>query len=118
MSMSSISSLVLTSEISSITFVMVEGSGNNENRETGCDMLMRCSMGFSGYGSHLNGDILIGKYRSNTIYIFCQDGMNNPLCLENSFGNLDRVFSVFNEEKILENIGGEGEHFISESKKY
>ena len=34
--------------------------------------------------------------------------MSNPLCLENSFGNLGRVLSVFNEEKIQEGEGGEG----------
>ena len=34
--------------------------------------------------------------------------MSNPLCLENSFGNLGRVLSVFNEEKIQEKIGGRG----------
>ena len=71
-------------------------------------MLMRCSMGFTGYESHLNRDILTGKYRSNTIHIFCQDGMNNPLCLKNSFENLGRVFSVFNKEKFQEKIGGGG----------
>ena len=42
--------------------------------------------------------------------------MNNPLCLENSFGNLGRVLSVFNEEKIQEKIGVG--HVISEYKKY
>ena len=34
--------------------------------------------------------------------------MSNPLCLENSFGNLARVLSVFNEEKIQEKIRGRG----------
>ena len=42
--------------------------------------------------------------------------MNNPLCLENSFGNLSRVFSVFNEEKVQEKIGVG--NIISECKKY
>ena len=32
--------------------------------------------------------------------------MNNPQCLENSFGNLGRELSVFNEKKIQEKIGG------------
>ena len=41
------------------------------------------------------------------LYIFfVRDGMNNALCLENSFGNLGRVLSVFNEEKIQKKIRG------------
>ena len=68
-------------------------------------MLMGCSRGFNGYGSHLNENIVIGKHRSNTIDIFLRDRMNNPLCLENLFGNLNRVLLVFNEEKIQEEIG-------------
>ena len=31
--------------------------------------------------------------------------MNDPLCKENSFGNLSRVPLVFNQEKIQEQIG-------------
>ena len=33
---------------------------------------------------------------------FLRDGMNDPLSLENSFGNLGRVPPLFNEEKIQE----------------
>ena len=31
---------------------------------------------------------------------FMRDGMNDPLCLEDSFGNLARILPVLNEEKI------------------
>ena len=31
--------------------------------------------------------------------------MNDPLCLEDSFGNLARISPVFNEEKIQEQMG-------------
>ena len=47
MFISSISSLALTSNISFITFVMVEGSRKSENRGRGCDLLT-FSRGFSG----------------------------------------------------------------------
>ena len=40
--------------------------------------------------------------------------MNNPLHLEDSFGNLARVLSVFHEEKIQEQIGG---HVVSKCKE-
>ena len=36
---------------------------------------------------------------------FLRDGMNNPLCLEDSFGNLASFFSVFHEEKTQKQIG-------------
>ena len=68
-------------------------------------MLMGCSSGFNGYRSHLNENIVIGKHRSNTTDIFLRDRINNRLCLENLFGNLNRVLPVFNEEKIQEEIG-------------
>ena len=45
---------------------------------------------------------------------FLMDGMNDPLCLENSFRNLGRVAPVFNEEKIHWQIGG---HVVSECKE-
>ena len=84
-----------------------------EERKRGrvCNMLMRCSRSFSGYGSHLNGDILIGKCRSN---FFLEAGMNDPQSLKNSFGNLGRVLPVFNEKKIQEHIRG---HVVSECKE-
>ena len=112
--MSSISSLALTSKISSIIFVMMEGSLNNENRETGCNMLMRCSMGFSGYGSHLNRDILIGKYRSNTIYIV----IPYTHCVWRILlGILVGYFRYLMKRKFRKGRGERG-HVISECKKY
>ena len=39
--------------------------------------------------------------------------MNDPLCLENSFGSLARILPVFNEEKIQEQMGG---HVVSKCK--
>ena len=36
---------------------------------------------------------------------FLRDGMNDPLYLEDSFGNLARVLPVFNEEKIQQHRG-------------
>ena len=45
---------------------------------------------------------------------FFKDGINDPLCLEDSFGNLAKVFPVFNEEKIQEQIGG---HVVSNCKE-
>ena len=70
-------------------------------------MLIRCSRSFSKYGSHLNGDIYIREYRSNTIDISCSGIKRLTLCiLENSFGKLGRVHPIFNEEKIQEKLGG------------
>ena len=37
---------------------------------------------------------------------FLRDGINDPLYLEDYFGNLARVLPIFNEEKIQEQIGG------------
>ena len=42
-----------------------------------------------------------------------RDGVNDPLYLEDLFGNLARVLLVFNEEKIQEQMGG---HVVSKSK--
>ena len=36
---------------------------------------------------------------------FLRDGMNDPLYLEDSFGNLARVLPIFNEEKTQEKMG-------------
>ena len=36
---------------------------------------------------------------------FLSDGMNDLLCLEDSFGNLASFFSVFHEEKTQKQIG-------------
>ena len=69
--------------------------------------MIRCSRSFNKYGSHLNGDILTRKYRSNTIDISCSGTKRLTLCiLENSFGNLGRVHSIFNEEKVQKKLGG------------
>ena len=40
--------------------------------------------------------------------------MNDPLCLTELFGNLARVLPVFNEEKILEQIG---KHIVTKWKE-
>ena len=40
--------------------------------------------------------------------------MNDPLYLEDSFGNLARVLLLFNEEKIQEQMG---EHDVSKCKE-
>ena len=40
--------------------------------------------------------------------------MNDPLYLEDLFGNLARVLPVFNEEKIQEQMGG---HVVSKCKE-
>ena len=40
--------------------------------------------------------------------------MNDPLYLEDSFGNLAKILPVFNEEKIQEQIGG---HIVSKCKE-
>ena len=45
---------------------------------------------------------------------FLRDGVNDPLHLEDSFGNLARVLPVFNEEKIQEQMGG---HVVSKWKE-
>ena len=45
---------------------------------------------------------------------FLRDGMNDPLCLTELFGNLARVLSVFNEEKIQEQIG---KHIVTKCKE-
>ena len=37
---------------------------------------------------------------------FLKDGINDPLYLEDSFGNLTRVLPIFHEEKIQEQMGG------------
>ena len=37
---------------------------------------------------------------------FLRDGMNDPLYLEDLFGNFSRALTVFNEEKILKQIEG------------
>ena len=69
--------------------------------------MIRCSRSFSKYGSHLNRDTLTRKYRSNAIDISCSGIKRLTLCiLENSFGNLGSVHPIFNEEKILEKLGG------------
>ena len=34
------------------------------------------------------------------------DGMNDPMCLEDSFGNIARILQIFDEEKIQEQIKG------------
>lgn len=69
--------------------------------------MIRCSRSFSKYGSHLNRDILTRKYRSNAIDISCSGIKRLTLCiLENSFGNLGRVYPIFNEEKIQVKLGG------------
>ena len=41
---------------------------------------------------------------------FLRDGVNDPLYLEDLFGNFARVLTVFNEEKIPEQMGG---HVVS-----
>ena len=41
---------------------------------------------------------------------FLRDGVNDPLYLEDLFGNFSRVLMVFNEEKIQEQMGG---HVVS-----
>ena len=41
--------------------------------------------------------------------------MNDPLYLEDSFGNLAKILPVFNEVKIQEQIGG---HIVSKCKEY
>ena len=41
------------------------------------------------------------------------DRLNDPVCLEKSFGNLGTVSPVFNKEKSQERIGG---HIVSEYK--
>ena len=57
---------------------------------------------------------MIGWHRSNTISVFFfRDGINEPLYLEDLFGNLGNVLPVFNEEKIEEEIGG---HVVSKCK--
>ena len=38
----------------------------------------------------------------NAIGFFLRDGMNDPLCLENLFGNPCIVLPVFNEQKTTE----------------
>ena len=43
-----------------------------------------------------------------------RDGVNDPLYLEDSFGNLARVLTVFNEEKTQKQMGG---HFVSKCKE-
>ena len=45
---------------------------------------------------------------------FLRDGVNDPLYLEDLFGNLARVLPVFNEEKIQEQMGG---HVVSKCKE-
>ena len=49
---------------------------------------------------------LLGNIEIMPEAFFLRDGMNDPLCLEDSFGNLIRVLPVFNEEKTQEPIGG------------
>ena len=45
---------------------------------------------------------------------FLRDGVNNPLYLEYLFRNLARVLTVFNEEKIQEQMG---RHVVSKCKE-
>ena len=44
---------------------------------------------------------------------FLKCGINDPLYLEDSLGNLARILPVFNEKKIQEQIGG---HVVSKCK--
>ena len=45
---------------------------------------------------------------------FLRNGVNDPLYLEDSLGNFARVLTVFNEEKIQEQMGG---HVVSKCKE-
>ena len=56
----------------------------------------------------------LGDIEVVPLVFFLRDGVNDPLYLEDSFVNFARVLTLFNEEKIQEQMRG---HIVSRCKE-